>query len=181
MSNPLRDPLSWDFAYFAGVITSGIATVSGGVDARGWDTRKGYGQSGATRVYTGRELKSFTLRLYFWHEVQIDWYREQILPVIAPEPIGKTAKAIEFYHPAVSEEPHGIRAVDVDEIGQLTPDGDSGGWYVEIKLTRYARPKPAVGKPSGAAAKTPKPPTAAEKADAEIEALTKQMKELANG
>ncbi len=174
-ANPILQPELWDVAQLGGVSTPGIAEVTGAALVRSWDVRKGYGTSGATTVYTGDQPAKFSLKLTFWLADQVDAYNDQIVPLLEAAPKG-AKKALDFYHPAASERPQNIRAVVVEDVGQLVQSGD-GLWTVEIKLLQYRAPKAAIGKPAGAAgnkATTPAPSAA----DNMIAKLTDQLKKL---
>lgn len=181
--DPDRFPEAWEQAIIGGVPTLGLATVSGGAYVLGWDAKKGTAKSGASTVFTGRELSECTLKITFADgaqglsaEDQINQWDEQIVPILTQSENGKTA--VDFYHPSVSEPPIELTSVVVKEIGQIQVQGD-GLRTVEVKLLKYVKPKPApAGKPSGSASKSPGAPTAKDAMDQQIEDLTGQVKEL---
>lgn len=180
-ASPAQFPGLYDAAVIGGIPIGPvgvIAEVVGGGDPRKIDEKTGYGQDGSAPVYVGRTLSKFTLKLTFWTAEALDYYHEVLLPAISPPPTAKNTNALDFFHAYVSNPPHNITSVLVEDIGQLIQT-DPGVWVAEIKLMRFVKPKPAVGKP-GASKSTPKKKTAKDDADLEIEALTAQVKSLAN-
>lgn len=181
--DPDLNPEAYDQAIIGGVPTLGIATVSGGKALWSWDSKKGSGKSGASTVFTGKDLSDCVLKITFADGAQglsqadqISQFVEQIVPILQTSATGKTA--IDFFHPSVSLEPINLTSVVVKSIGQIEMQ-DNGLKTVTVELLQYVKPKPArVGKPSGSASKTPAGSTAQDAMDKEIEALTQEVKEL---
>lgn len=180
-ASPLDFPLLYDAAVIGGIPIGPvgvIAEVVGGGDPRKIDEKAGYGQDGSAPVYVGRTLSKFTLKLTMWTSEAINYYVDTLLPAISPPPTAKNTNALDFFHAYVSNPPHNITSVLIEDIGQMVQT-EPGVWVAEIKLMRFVKPKPAVGKPS-ASKSSPKKKTAKDDADLEIEALTAQVKSLAN-
>ncbi len=175
MGNPLRTPDLYNVIQLGGVTSQGQAEVAGGKSPRKIDIRKGNGLTGATTVFTGVDISTFTCRLSFWDADQIDWYNQVFAPLLAAPPSGKNPKALDFFYPSISDPPINVRAVLVNNVGQLTQVGD-GLWVVDIEFCPFHPPKPALAKPAAAAKKdAPQPQDATDKL---IESLTSQVKAL---
>ncbi len=182
--DPILVPQMWDLAIIAGVTTPGIASIESadGLKLK-WDEKKGYGTSGQTSTFTGRDISKFTLKLTFAEGVngqssfaQRVAFFDEIIPLLEAGFEGK--QAIDFYHCAVSEPPFNIRAVDIEHIHPLKRDHESGIWSISIDFRRFARPKPGLGTPKGAKQKNSK--KAVDEADLEIANLNATLKSLEN-
>lgn len=177
MTNPLRAPRVWDTALIAGVETPGHARIIGLRRPRKWDAEKGYGISGGGLKFTGEDVPEFELELRMWTAEQIDVYNDNIRPLVEAVPDKKNPRALSFSHPGARGIPS-VVVVDPGELDQAEP----GWWVVRVKLKKYTKPKAALGKPTAAKKKTGSAEdqlTAAMNADAELEQLQKQLKELA--
>lgn len=173
-------PEAWDFALIGGEATPGLCKVSQGGRVFKWDKKPGFGSAGVTTKLTGIEPGTFTTTFMFYDgvtgdtaTVQRDRWELVILPILKQAETGKTA--IPFYHPAVSGPPMNISAAVPEHIGILEQD-DAGVWSVVVKWSEFGKPKAASGTPK--AAKT-KGATAKSENEKQIEALTKELKELA--
>lgn len=169
--NPIRNPEAYDVVMIAGQPTPGLAQIVGAGSPRTWDKRKGMGLSGAWLFYMGDDLAEFSIVLQIWTEEQwAAW--EKFQPLLQKPPIGTRPKALEVYHPYLA--PLGIKAIVVRDV--MAPEQkDDGLWEIEIKVTQFRAPKPAIGKPDAAKAKeAPK-----DDVDKVIENLTKQVQDLA--
>lgn len=182
MSDPEVLPRLWDSAVIGGVKTPGLCAVKGSGREIGWDEAKGTGSTGAVTRYTGDPLQKFEANWRFADGVggltaveQRARWNAEVIPQLEKAFTGKTA--LDFYHPAVSEPPYGVRAAVPQNIGYLTDDGEV--FSITVKFLEFRKPKPAVGKPKSAAAKPGQQTTAKDAADKEIEALMKQVKALA--
>lgn len=179
--DPQLVPAAWDMAVLDGKIMPGLAEIlDGGSRVLGWDEAKGYGTSGAAIKFTGAKLTKFTLRLSFYEGVrglsgyeQRFEYFETFVPLLQKCESGKLA--LSFYHPAVSEPPQNVTVIVPEELGALKQTGD-GLWYVDLKLTEFRAPKPAVGTPKQTATKKK---TAKDAADLDIDALSLELVTLA--
>ncbi len=175
-NNPLTGlAADWDSILLGGLRSPGQAIVTGGILPSKWDVRRGYALSGATTVFTGIDIKSFSVKLLFWDEADIEHYNILFVPMLGRPPQGKFPKSLAFYHPAVSEPPIGIRAVGVESVSQLKLEDETGLWSVEIQLIPYKPPKPAIAKPIAAGPAKPKPQDAG---DIMIQDLSAQLKAL---
>jgi hypothetical protein len=174
-------PELYDFAMIAGHATPGLCQISQGGKVLKWDSKPGFGQDGATIKLTGIEPGEFDMKLIFYHvqDGVPGWdsrnlYLTQILPELESTADGK--KAVDFYHPLVSEPPMNVTAVTVKKFGVLEQDGD-GTWSVTHKLMRWYPPKKAGGAPNGAKKKDKKEDVLDEN-QKRIEELTKELKEV---
>jgi hypothetical protein len=175
MPNPLDDADLYDYIVLAGQRSPGLCDVSGASAPREWDIRKGYGLSGATVVYTGDGLAKFTVRLFFWETSHFDeWERFRVL--VKKPPRGVRPKAQDIAHPFLEE--LGITSAVVEDELQWTQP-EPGLFAKDIKFLQYRAPLPTLAKPDGSQSKANEP-TAQTEAEKTIEALTKQMKELAS-
>lgn len=157
MANPLRTPKLWDTFKLGGVISPGQCEVEGGHSPRKWDVWRGFGLSGAATVFMGIDIDKFTIHLIMWTAEQFDDYNANLVPILATPPRGTRPKALDFYHPSVSEPPLNVRAVGVVDITQPKMIGDGELWGVDIMLIPYMPPKPHVAKPIAADDKRPEP------------------------
>lgn len=186
MIDPEVSPLAWDAATIGTEQTPGLCEiVDGGGRPFKWDVQKAYGSDGPATALTGAAEQRFTMRLRFFDGVgglssveQRELYFSKIVPLLEKTTNGK--QAVDFYHPSVSDPPIGIRSVVCEEFGRLTEETD-GVWAVAVKLLKYSKPKPKVGKPKSSAKgkKSGDAPPVKDALDKQIEALTKQFKELA--
>ena len=169
--NPLSNPDSYDVAIIAGKPTPGLLQVVGASSPRTWDKRKGMGLSGAWLFYMGDDLAEFSLVIRIWTEEQwAEWERFQ--PLVMKAPIGTRPKALEIYHPYLV--PLGIKAIVVRDV-KAPEQVDDGLWEIEILVTQFRAPKPAIGKPDAAKAAEEKP----DLIDRATAAMTAQVQDLA--
>jgi len=172
--NPLRTPEIYDSFLLAGVRSPGQCDLSGASAPRKWDVFRGFGLTGATTIFTGIDIKDFSIRISMWEPEQIDDYNAKLVPLLALPPRGKRPKALDFYHPLASDPPIGIRSVGVKDVTQLQQISD-GLWAVDILFVPFVTPKPHIAKPIASGDDRPKPQDAA---DAKILELSDQVKEL---
>ncbi len=177
MANPIKDPKSCDTIKLGGKVSPGLAEVTGGHAPRKIDVRKGYGLTGASTVFTGIDIDGFQVRLSFVTQAEIDDYDTNFVPLLAAPPSGTNPKALDFYHPLVSDPPIGVRSVLVQDVSQLTRVGDDGLWIVDIKLMPFVKTKPALAKPTAStgAPAAAKPQDAADKIIADLTAQVKGL------
>lgn len=152
----------------------GKATVSGLNGPRGWEVRKGYGQSGATVVPTGDELSTFSILFEIWDPLDaLNFYRlaaKYFDRSVKLAPGGKTPLALAIFHPVLAAPPFRISAVVVKDVTGFEQD-DLGLWTCNVSFLQYRKPKPAPAKPAAVYEQaTDTAPTAVDKADAELEA-----------
>lgn len=132
--NPLEQPV--DFATVAGRRTPGLCEIENVGSPRQWDERRGYGVSGATLVYRGLRLASFTMKLRLYTEA--DWQAwHDWKPVVDRPPTGERAQALDIVHPLLEEV--GIRSAVVEDViaPRQTADGE---WTAEIRWKEWRRP-----------------------------------------
>ena len=175
--NPLDPALDelMDKIVVAGRKSPGLCNVNGGSSPRKWDERNGYGLSGATIVFTGLGVAEFVTRLWLWEDAHFEeWGGWKAL--VAPPPQGQRPKIVDVYHPLLQEVD--ILAAGVVDRTQLTPEGETGLWYVEIKWKTYRKPLPQIGAPAGSKT-TQYQKTAQDAGDAQIQALLKQLQAAA--
>ncbi|MEZ4230894.1 MAG: hypothetical protein R3B89_17095 [Polyangiaceae bacterium] len=181
--DPDKHPEAWEQAIIGGVPTLGLATVSGGKYSLGWDAKKGTAKSGASTVFTGKDLSECTLTIRFADGAQglsasdqVSQFVDQIVPILQKSENGKTA--VDFYHPSVSEPPIELTSVVVKTIGQIETQ-DDGLKTVTVELIQFKKPRAAkVGKPAGSESKAEtNQPTAADAADFQILDLVQQGKD----
>lgn len=171
-----------------GVESPGICRFSGAALKRKYDTRAGYGTSGATDVYAGDDVSEFQCVLTFndWDHGQRDEWLDFARQVFVKPPNTKgttqpKAQRLEYWE--VNDPPVSITAVNVVEVGQPDTSDDTGLVRVTIKFKQYRPPKSGLGKPTGVNVPGKKnQPTAQDAADQQIAALVQQLKtEVAKG
>jgi len=133
--NPFEQPI--DYALVAGRRTPGLCDIEGAGSPRQWDERRGYGVSGATLVYRGLKLATFTMRLRLYGEGDFRAWHE-FEPTVARAPTGERAQALDIVHPLLEEV--GIRSAVVEDVlaPQQTADGE---WTVEIRWKEFRQPR----------------------------------------
>lgn len=140
--NPIDNPVLYDVVTIAGLTSQGVISWPDGERAFDWDTKKGKGASGATTTFQGRDIATPTIEFRFWTPEQVDWYHEQLLPLLTKALEAPSPTALEIYHPTLAA--LGIEAVQVKKIGTLSRK--KGGLYtVKIEFTEYRPPKPIKG------------------------------------
>jgi hypothetical protein len=171
--SPLEQPV--DFATVGGRRTPGLCDIEGAGSPRRWDERRGYGLSGATLVYRGLALASFTtkLRLYSPEDWQA-WH--DFAPVVSRPPTGERAQALDIVHPILEEV--GIRSAVVEDVLAPRQTGE-GEWTVEIRWKEFRRPEVTVTPVTTSSVRVDS--NAARGRQAEIDALTARYTELAAG
>lgn len=132
--NPLDQPI--DYAVVAGRRTPGSCDIENAGSPRQWDERRGYGVSGATLVYRGLRLASFTMKLRLYDAT--DWQNwHDWKSVVDRPPTGERAQALDIVHPLLEEV--GIRSAVVEDViaPRQTADGE---WTAEIRWKEFRRP-----------------------------------------
>lgn len=176
MTSPLETPEVYDVIRVLNTPSPGLCDVTGAGSPRKWDERNGYGLSGATIVFTGLGVAKFTTRIWLWTTQHFEEW-ETWKPLVAPPPQGQKPRIMDVYHPFLDD--LGIRAAGVEDRSQITPDGDTGKFYVDIKWLAYRKPLPQIGAGSGAQAGNQyQQSTAKDDGDAQIQALLKQLNNL---
>lgn len=153
--DPWTHPEAWDQFTLNGFVSPGLCTECAGSNPRKWDKRDGTGQSGATLVYNGDGLASFSAKIELgWGlggktpaEEWADWYafKELLKP-----PTEKNPKALIIYHPNLEALPVPIHEVVVADDGVVGPKQTRDGiWEIEIKFCQHRPAKPASAKSNG--------------------------------
>jgi hypothetical protein len=161
----------------SGRVTPGAARIRKASDPRTWEVRKGYGFSGANTVFTGDDLKPFSVDILLWLPEHFDEWAT--FAKVLVKPTARTrSKAIGIYHPILRVPPLNISAVVVTDVSQFDTD-DQGLWMCTIELLPFRAPKPALVKPAAAVPGVAKPvPTAQDAADVKMGQLMDQVNKL---
>lgn len=182
-ANPNVFPALYDVVIVGGIVSPGVAKLSGFARAYEWDVKKGKGSAGATITAQGEAPAKGTITLSLWesglgpngrdHFAEWDTLRQ-----LLAQPSGKTVTAHDVFHPYLQD--IGVTSIVVEELGSLEPKG--GGLFdVSIKVLEYKPPKktggtPAASKPvtakADAAAPGTVPTSAQDEQDIQITALT---------
>ncbi|MBN8615408.1 MAG: hypothetical protein J0L92_32735 [Deltaproteobacteria bacterium] len=142
--NPIEQGDTADAALVGGMLTPGLCTVSAIQRPRRWDDRQSYGMNGATTVYRGLPLGTFTMELRLSkveHWSQWNDFRRVIQP-----PTRRNEGALDVIHPVLAAaSPPVASAVVLNVRGpeQSTPEGE---WKVTIEWKEH---RPAVAAPVG--------------------------------
>lgn len=181
-ANPLVNPEAWDVCSLGGVDLPGLCVeCAGASNPRKWEERAGYGQSGATVVYTGDGLAKFPITLHFWlpeHFDQWEAIKGDLMPKMqrpAPFSPPPATKASDIAHPSPDYLPMPISAVVVEEVA-VPKQVEPGLFEITIKVIQYRKPTGAGAVPDGAKDKPADKPDAA---DQMIKDLTDQIGKLA--
>ena len=172
-----------DYLIIGGERSPGLAIITGGNKAFGWQVNKGTYLSGATVVPTGDELAEFTVQFILhdendyplWEAYAKKYFAKALFKVPGS---ADTTYALGIKHPILNGPPLNIDKVVVKKITPMLNDG-TGLWTATVDFLQYRKPVPALGKPPAAipSAATPKPTatTATQKLiqqrQAELEAL----------
>ena len=149
--NPLEQPI--DYALVAGQRTPGFCTITAATRPRQWDERRGYGVSGASLVFRGTKLGTFTMRLDLYDEKHWEKW-EEFRPILEPISAADSLRAeraqrsvfrspsprahgLDIVHPIL--EYVGIRAAVVTSLKAPEQD-ESGVWTVVIEWTEFRPP-----------------------------------------
>jgi hypothetical protein len=181
--NPFDSPEAWDKFILAGRQSPGLCTECAGSNPRKWDKRDGTAQSGATVVYSGDGLASFSAKIQLGWGIEgrtpqqewEDWYafKELLKP-----PSEKNPQALDIYHPNLEALPVPIHAVVVADDGVIGPKQVADGvWEIELKFMQYRPAKPAGAKASGSKSNGAK--TGGDPIDGMINYLKNQVDKLA--
>lgn len=172
MTFPIKDSV-----FMAGKVTPGAARIRKASDPRTWEVRKGYGISGANTVFTGDDIKPFSIDVTLWTAEHFEEWTSFAKVLVKPTQATRW-KAIGIFHPILRIAPLNISAVVVLDVSQFDTD-DQGLWMCTIELLPFRKPKPALVKPSAAIPGVPKAaPTAQDAADKKINDLMGQVDKL---
>lgn len=168
-----------DYVMLGGEKTPGVAVPVKHGMPRKWQKMPGYGQSGGSTLFVGDgEAKDFDVLVTIWldeHWAEWDRFAKAVL---APRPIGPTAKFLGIQHPLINRAPWNITKVGVVDVSGFEDD-EYGLWTCAITLTPYFAPRPALGKPIAAIPAAAKVvPTAKDAVDRDIEKALADLKEL---
>jgi len=151
--------------------TPGLCEIVGASSPRNWEERPGYATAGAWLIFRGNKLAAFELKIRLYTpEDFAEW--ADLLPLLLRPPQGKRPSALEIWHPFLEQLQ--IKSVVVEDVSAPVQT-DDGEWTVSVKLKEYRKPKFALAKPESSSA-PPEDPV-----EKYIEALTKQVQELADG
>ena len=172
MTFPIRDTI-----FLSGKTSPGACRVRKATDPRTWEVRKGYGFSGASTVFTGDDIKGFSVDFLLWLPEHFDEWTD--FAKLLVKPTAKTrGKALGIYHPLLRVPPLNISAVVVQDVSQFDVD-DQGQWMCSVDFLPFRAPKPALSKPNAATPGASKPaPTAQDEADKKMQALLGQVQSL---
>lgn len=142
--NPLTQPV--DYIELAGERSPGLADVVGIRAPIQWDDRRGYGLSGATTVYRGFGLATWSVRIRLYSES--DWEAwESFSRLLARPAAGERAQALDIVHPLLDA--LGIASCVIVDPG-APEQSDDGVWTVDVKMKEFRRPTVAVQPVDGA-------------------------------
>ncbi len=151
----------------------GVAVIKGAGSPREWDTRKGYGYSGASLVFTGTSLSEFDVDILIWEDAHwVQWEAFAVLLTNPPPPPGVIPISLGIDHPILNKKPWLITKVVVKDVSSWEVS-DTGLWNCTIKFIQYRKPKvallpPKEGPPGTGVA--PVPLTAQQKINAALDA-----------
>jgi hypothetical protein len=171
---------SQSYIEIAGIRSPGKATIHNFSDERGFDERRGYGNSGATLVPTGDKLKTFDILFELWNPFDFPawtafanaFFTRSLMQLAG----GAAALALTIDHPVLKAPPFKVSScVVIGGSSALENDG-YGLWSCTIKFKEFRKAQPALPKPLGAIpdVSTP-PPVAQDQLDVTIQALSNQI------
>lgn len=166
--NPIDNPI--DFFILQHLASPGIGTIQKANSPRKYDERGGWGASGSVLIFMGRRLSQFDgiITLY----TPEDWAAwEAWKPLVDRPPYGKRPRALDIWHPYLAQLQ--IASCVVEDV--LQPEElENGGHRIVIQFREFRALKLSLAKPEASANAPVTDPY-----DKEIEALTKQLQELA--
>jgi hypothetical protein len=171
-------PPEQDYIILGGMTSPGRAMPIGAGSPRRWDTPPGYGLEGSFSVYLGDKLPAFDVIIDIWKKEQ--WAEWNVFAkAVLGKPKSRFAPGLDIKHPLVNRAPLNIKSVIVEDVTQFEQD-ETGLWTCRIKLVEWRKAKPALSKPIATIPNAAAPvPTAQDKADAQIQALTAEHRALA--
>lgn len=173
MPNPIDNEDLYISIVLGGVPSPGQVTLSAHDREYGWDVKSGTAQSGATITRKSDDPIAFTCNFYLVKDEAdgIDDFAlwPDFLALIKSTVAGKEPKALDIYHPDLSEV--GIKSVVLKKQLGTIHDG-KGGQTKGILFLEYIPPKKTGGTPSGSKTSAKNDPN--QKALDELDALTKQ-------
>ncbi len=147
----------------------GVATVRGLNSPRNWTKQQGFGYTGASLIFAGKDLAEFEVDIDLWEASQfVAW--NAFAKILMPPLPGPAGLALGIKHPIVNGPPNNVHAVVVKDVSQPV-QSDTGLWTYTIKFLEYRKPLIALARPIATipdAAVTPPSPEDLE--DAEVSA-----------
>jgi hypothetical protein len=170
-ANPLQIPTLYEKVVAGGLLSPGVAKVSGFSRSWDWDVKKAKGASGASTTLQGEGLAKGSIEFLLWRpEHFLEW--ETFAEALVRGQKQKKIEALSVLHPDLQRLE--IFSLVVEEIGGLVDKG-KGLYSIAVKFLEYRPPKPAGGSPSGAKAsggwKSKTASTAQSEQDKELEKL----------
>ena len=152
--SPWRDPKAYDRIEIAGRLWPGIVEVSGAEQLFKWQVNDAKATDGATTVFQGRDIAKPKIIFILWEGTDdqggyVDYFAEweKFRPVlessIPPSGSKKDPVALAVKKNVIFEHAH-IKAISIEKIGDLKPDGQ-GGATVEVDYIVFNPPKKASG------------------------------------
>lgn len=153
MANPFINPDNFDYFLLGGRKSPGLAKISGAAKVSKYQVNKPKGSTGASLTYDGRDLTKFKASIKL---ITADEYSQwqDFSALLKKEPNSKDPKAIEFYHPFITDE-LGVSAVVVEQFTQPEESG-ANEITVNIDFLEYAPPKASTSNISGSNKARPK-------------------------
>lgn len=145
--SPERAPI--DSVIVAGKKLPGFSEPAGAASPRKIQKQAGPGFSGARYLFLGMGIVEFSILIHLqddadWEELD-EFIRSPVGSFLTPPtpksggPLNQQSAVINpytIYHPFLAM--LGIAAVIVDDVKQPVRDGDTGGWMIEVKVTKYS-------------------------------------------
>jgi len=134
-----------DKIILAGYPSPGYAVVKGAQSPRKWDLRTGYGLSGSTALFIGRDVSKFSVDIFLWKPQHfIEW------AVFAQVLTAPPFLSLGIQHPTLNAAPISISQVQIENVTQLEQEPDGGGlWCSTINFFDFKLRAPALLKPQG--------------------------------
>lgn len=169
--DPLETPI--DFVLVNGQRTPGIAEVTDADAEVHWDSRQGYGLSGAFPIGGWNELVKFQINIrLITHQDWVAW--DAFRRIVKKAPAGKYPRSLNVTHPWLAMQD--VSAAVVTGVYQPKPIDDDTVWLARIGMLEWRRPKLQLVKPEAAAPTAPLDPI-----DAQILSNQQQIEKLSKG
>ena len=146
----------FDYIILGGFQSPGYAELVGVSAPRRLRVMEGMGWSDSLVAFGGFLTQKFSVKLHLYNDK--DWADWLIFSNILAKKItvGKSqttnqdvARPMDIYHPFLADQTVGIHSVIIEDVVAPVPDGDTGGWLVELKMVSYNNPKVAYAKEEG--------------------------------
>lgn len=145
--NPWDQPV--DTVILRGVAAPGIASIENAKRVFKWDQVAGYGADFAIAIYRGKLPVAFDIVIKLHTPAEYAAWGDFRNIVLTPPALGNP-KALDIGHPFLYE--LGVTSCVIGEVSQPVDDG-TGAWTVRISALEWKRPRLALAKPDGGAAK----------------------------